>query len=69
MNIDEEEWEEEQAIEGIYTDMWDTMWGKEPKDPRQRSELRKRARQKYYSLKEEEEESDEWQMKRWQRKH
>jgi hypothetical protein len=56
MNIDEEEWEEEQAIEGIYQDMCDTMWGKEPKAPRQRSELRKRARQKYYRLKEEEEE-------------
>lgn len=50
MNIDEEE----QAIEGIYEE----MWGKEPKDPRQRSELRKRAREKYYRLKEEEEEAE-----------
>lgn len=58
MNIDEEEREEEQAIEGIYTDMWDTMWGKEPKDPRQRAELKKRAREKYYRLKEEEEEAE-----------
>ena len=58
MNIDEEEWEEEQAIDGIYTDMWDTMWGREPKDPRQRAELRKRAREKYYRLKEEEEEME-----------
>lgn len=58
MNIEQEEWEEEQAIEGIYTDMWDTMWGKEPKDSRQRAELRKRARQKYYRMLEEEEEED-----------
>ena len=56
MNIEEEEREDEQAIEGIYEDMWDTMWGKEPKDPRQRSELRKRAREKYYRLKEEDKE-------------
>jgi hypothetical protein len=56
MNIDEEEWEEEQAIEGIYQDMWDTMWGREPRDPHQRAELRKRARQKYYRMLEEEEE-------------
>lgn len=55
MNIDEEEWEEEHAIEGIYEEMWDTMWGREPRDLRQRSELMKRAREKYCRLKEEEE--------------
>ena len=59
MNIDEEEWEEEQAIEGIYEDMWDTIWGKEPKDLRQRAELKKRAREKYYRMLEEEEDADE----------
>ena len=59
MNIEQEEWEEEQAIEGIYTDMWDTMWGREPRDPRQREELKKRARQKYYRMLEEEEEESE----------
>ena len=59
MNIDEEELEEENAIEGIYEEMWDTMWGKEPRDPRQRAELKKRAREKYYRLKAEEEEADE----------
>ena len=56
MNIEQKEWEEEHAIEGIYEEMCDTMWGKEPKDPRQRAELRKRARENYYRLKEEDKE-------------
>lgn len=59
MNIDEEELEEKNAIEGIYEEMWDKMWGREPRDPRQRAELRKRAREKYYRMLEEEEEANE----------